>query len=429
MTLSGMPYRGVFAIQPFRRVFAAAAISEIGTQISYVAIPLVAVVALHASPGDVGVLAGLSTVAFLVIGLPAGAWVDRMRRRRLLVAADLARAVLLGSIPLAWWQGVLSMAQLYTVVLATGAATVFFDIAKLSYLPQAVGRGRLEEANAHLVVLDAAGDIGGRGAGGYLAQALSAPVAVGLDALTYLWSAACLLGIRGREPASAPVPRGRLTHDIRTGLRYVLGHPVLRPILLEGACTNLSIQLTVTMLPVVFIRQLGFSGAALGGFLASGGVGLLAGAMAARRIGGRLGQGRALWGTSLALAPAGLLVPLVGRGPWVWLAGAAWLVTGVKVGIDNVLKVSFRQRITPGNVLGRMNATFRLLLMGALTIGGFLAGLIGDQAGPRAVLWLGAAVPAVSWLLLFFSPIRRMSALPGTIGPSDAAMSPDLDRA
>lgn len=112
-----------------------------------------------------------------------------------------------------------------------------------------------------------------------------------MDALTYLWSAACLLGIPGREPAPAPVPRGRLIHDIGTDLRYVLGHPVLRPILLEGACTNLAIQLTVTMLPVVFVLQLGFSGAVLGGFLASGGVGLLAGAMAARPIGGRLGQG------------------------------------------------------------------------------------------------------------------------------------------
>ncbi|WP_141578898.1 MFS transporter [Actinomadura sp. WMMA1423] len=418
-----MAHRSVFTVPAFRRVFAAAAVSEIGTQISYVAIPLVAVVALHGSPGEVGVLAGLSTVAFLVIGLPVGAWVDRMRRRKVLVAADLARAALLGSVPLAWWQGVLTMAHLYAVVLAAGGATVFFDVAKLSYLPHAVGRDRLEDANANLVVLDAAGDIGGRGVGGYLAQALSAPVAVGVDALTYLWSAACLLGIRAAEPGPAPGPRGRLIREMHDGLRYVLGHPVLRPILLEGACTNLSIQLTVTMLPVVFVRELGFSGAALGGFLASGGVGLLAGSMAARRVGRRLGQGRALWQTSLWLAPAGLLVPLVGHGAWVWLAALAWVVTAAKIGVDNVIKVSFRQRVTPEALLGRMNATFRFLLMGALTIGGFLAGLIGAHAGPRAVLWLGAAIPALSWLLLYLSPLRRTTTLPDTEAPSPSGGS------
>lgn len=407
----------VFAVAAYRRVFAAAAISELGTQVSYVAIPLVAVVALGASEGDVGLLSALSTVAFLVIGLPVGTWVDRMRRRGVLVTADLVRALLLGSVPLAWWMGALTMPQMYAVVLLTGAATVFFDVAKLSYVPHVVGRDRLEAANANLVGLEAAGAVGGRPVGGYLAQVLSAPFAVGLDALTYVWSALCLVGIRPREPRPEPGPDRHLVREIRDGVRYVLRHPVLRPLVLEGACTNLSTRLSITMLPVVFVRDLGLSGGALGVFLMSGGVGLFAGSLVARRVGRLLGQGRVLWLTGPALAPVGFLVPLVGRGVWLWLAGLAWLLTGAKIGVDNVIKVSFRQRVTPDAMLGRMNATFRFLLMGALTVAGGLAGLLGESAGARAVLWLGAAVPAVSWLLLYFSPLRRM----GTLDDADAA--------
>jgi len=402
----------VFSVAAYRRVFAAAAISELGTQISYVAIPLVAVVELHASAGDVGLLSALSTAAFLVIGLPVGTWVDRVRRRGVMVAADLARAGLLASVPLAGWLGGLTLPQLYAVVLLTGAATVFFDVAKLSYLPHAVGRVRLEDANANLVVLDATGEVGGRAAGGFLAQALSAPAAVGVDALTYVWSALCLAGIRRREPRPEPAPARHLARETREGVRYVLGHPVLRPIMLEGACTNLAIRLSVTMLPVVVVRELGLSAGVLGTLLASGGVGLFAGSLVARRVGRLFGQGRALWLTSLAMAPFGFLVPLVGHGVWLWLAGLGWGLTSVKVGIDNVIKVSFRQRATPDALLGRMNATFRFLLMGALTVGGALAGLLGAYAGARSVLWLGAAVPAVSWLLLYCSPLRRMRALP-----------------
>lgn len=412
----------VFGVPAFRRVFAAAAISELGTQVSFVAIPLVAVVALGASAGDVGALSALTTVAFLVIGLPVGTWVDRLRRRGVMVTADLVRAGLLASVPVAWWLGVLTMPQLYAVVLLTGAATVFFDVAKLSYLPYAVGRDRLEHANANLVVLDATGETGGRAVGGYLVQALSAPVAVGIDALSYVWSALCLAGVRGREPRPEAGAERRLVQETRDGVRYVLGHPLLRPIMFEGACTNLSTRLGVTMLPVVVVRELGLSAGTLGMLLASGGVGAFAGSLIARRVGRLLGQGRALWLTSLAMSPVGFLVPMVGQGAWLWLAGLGWGLISAKVGIDNVIKVSFRQRVTPDAMLGRMNATFRFLLMGALTVGGGLAGLVGTYAGARAVLWLGAAVPAVSWLLLYCSPLRRMRALPAA-GAADVPVT------
>jgi predicted MFS family arabinose efflux permease len=175
------------------------------------------------------------------------------------------------------------------------------------------------------------------------------------------------------------------------------------------------------MLPVVLVRGLGLSGTVLGLFLASGGVGLMAGSLAARPVVRWLGRGRALWISSLALAPAGFAVPLVDRGVWLWIAGAGWLLSSAKIGMDNVVKVTFRQRVTPDAMLGRMNATFRFLLMGALTVAGLLAGVLGASAGARAVLWLGAAVPAVSWLLLFCSPLRRLRELPEPAAPGDPA--------
>ena len=374
--------------------------------------PLVAVLVLNASPGQVGLLGVLATVAFLLIGLPAGAWVDRVRRRWVMVAADVARAVLLGSVPVAWWLDRLSLQQLYLVVLLTGVSTVFFDIANQSYLPHVVGRDQLMAANSALGSLDASTQVAGRSVGGYLVQVLTAPVAIGVDAASYLWSAACVLRIRRPEPRPEPKPDRHLIREILEGTRYVSGHPVLRPIALAGACTNFSVQLSVTMLPLVFTRELGLSGAALGLFLAVGGVGVFLGALAAPAVGRRFGQGRALWIMGIAVAPVSFGVPLIGHGGWLLLAGAAWLVLTVKIGMDNVIQVSFRQRSTPERLLGRMNATMRFLLTGALAIGAGVAGLLGQFVGVRAALWVSAVGIAVVWLPIFFSPLRTMRELP-----------------
>ncbi|GIH66724.1 MFS transporter [Microbispora siamensis] len=403
---------GLFGHRDFRLAFAAAAVSKLGTQISYLAVPLLAVTTLHASPGELGVLNALSTIAFLLIGLPAGAWVDRTRQRRLQIVTDLVRAALLLSVPLAWWAGALTLWQLYVVVLFTGVATVFFDVANQSFLPHLVGRDRLAEANARLVSLDAANQVAGRSLGGYLVQLLTAPLAIALDAITYVWSAVCLILIRTSDPVPARRPGRRLYQEIGEGLRFVFGDRLLNPLVLEAGLTNFAIQVYVTMLPVLFVRELGLSEGALGFFLALGGVGVFLGSMLARPLSARLGDARVMWVMGPLIAPAGFLVPLADHGPGVWLAGAAWLVITAKAGVDNVLKVSFRQRITPDHLLGRMNATFRFLMFGALALGALLAGALGELAGVRAAMWAGSAVLAAGWLRLFFSPLRSMRELP-----------------
>ncbi|MFD9502389.1 MFS transporter [Streptomyces sp. NPDC060035] len=304
----------------FRALFAATCFGQLGTNIGYVAVPLIAVSALDASPGQVGALATLSTVAFLLIGLPAGAWLDRMRQRRVLIAADLTRAGLFASVPLAWWLDALTLRQLYVVVLLHGCATVFADVGSQSVLPQLVGRADLVRANAAVNTLIAAGTVVGRGAGGGLVQLLTAPVAVVSAAVGYLISALRLTAIR-RKPAPSPPPDGpttRLWPQIAEGLRHVFGNTELRALALTSACSNLGSQILNTMLPVLFVRELGLPEGVLGLFWAAGGIGLLLGARCADFTARRLGFGRALGLVGLYLGPAGLLVPLVDRGPRAW---------------------------------------------------------------------------------------------------------------
>ncbi|MFH0172480.1 MFS transporter [Streptomyces cacaoi] len=399
-------------VRDFRVLFSATALSQLGTNVSYVAVPLVAVTALDASPGQVGALAALSTVAFLFIGLPAGVWVDRTRHRRILIGADLARAVLFSSVPVAWWSDALTLAHLYAVVLLNGCATVFFDVGSQSVLPRLVDRAALVRANTAVVSLMAVGNIAGRGAGGGLVQLLTAPVAVLCAAGGYLASALQLCALRPGDDLPRPAPESRLGAQIAEGVRHVLGDRELRALALTAALSNFGSQIVTTMLPILFVRELHLSAGALGLFWGAGGLGLLLGAWCARPLAGRLGHGRALGLTGLVLAPAALLVPLIGRGPWLWIAGAAWVLTLFKTGVDNVLGVSLRQRMTPDALLGRMNATFRFILTGALAVGAAVSGLIGELAGVRVTLWVGGALLAVNFLPVFLSPVRARRELP-----------------
>ncbi|MFD9391010.1 MFS transporter [Streptomyces sp. NPDC060000] len=411
------PTPSPWRVRDFRVLFSASALSQLGTNVSYVAVPLVAVTALDASPGQVGALATLSTVAFLFIGLPAGVWVDRMRHGRILIGADLSRAVLFSSVPVAWQADALTLVHLYAVVLLNGCATVFFDVGSQSVLPHVVGRATLIRANTAVVSLQAAGSIAGRGAGGGLVQLLTAPVAVLWAAGAYLASALQLLALRRSDDTPRPAPGTRLGAQIAEGVRHVLGDRELRALALTAALSNFGSQIVTTMLPILFVRELRLSAGALGMFWAAGGLGLLLGARCARPLAGRLGYGRALALTGAVLAPAALLVPLIGRGPWLWIAGAAWVLTLLKTGVDNVLGVSLRQRMTPDALLGRMNATFRFVLTGALAVGAAVSGLIGELAGVRVALWVGAVLLAVNFLPVFLSPVRTRRELPQQRGP------------
>ncbi|MBQ1032666.1 MFS transporter [Micromonospora parva] len=397
----------------FRLLYAASLIDGIGFHIGQMAVPVMAVSLLAATPAEVGLLGALSTAAFLLIGLPAGVWVDRLPRRAVLVTADLTRAALVASVPLAWWAGVLSIPQLYLVVLLTGVGTVFADVAAQSCLPQVVGRDRLVAANALMMSTNATMQIAGRGLGGIVVQALTAPVAIVLDAAAYVVSGVILTRIRPEAPRPRqPRAPGGFAHQLGAGVRHVTGSPLLRPLALSTASINLTMQLTTAMLPVVFLRELGLGAAALGLFLGTGGIGALLGAVTARPLAERIGHGRALWLPGLLVAPLGGLVTLIDTGPMLWVAASGWLALAWRTGVGNVIGISLRQGATPDELLGRMNATFRFLLTGALAIGAVLAGVLGQYANVHTALVVGAAANALTWLPVFFSPLRTLDRPP-----------------
>jgi MFS family permease len=404
--------KSLFADRDFRLLFGADTASKVGAQVTMLALPLIAAVTLEATPLQVGLLTTAQMLAFLLIGLPVGAWVDRVRRQRVLIVSDLGRFVVLASVPVAWWLGLLTMTQLYVCALLTGALTVFFDVAHQSYLPHLVGRDRLVEGNSRVAAVDSAAQTGGPALAGYLIQLVTAPVAIVVDAVSYLFSATCVLVIRRKEPAPERSPGRHLGREVLEGVRYVFGHRLLRPIAIVSGTFNLFANVRNTMLLVVLAAELHLPAGAIGLVLSFLGVGGLLGSMIARRVGDRLGPGRAIWMPTAAATPFVFLVPLVSPGWSLWLAGLALGVSGIAIACYNVTQVSLRQWVTPDRLLGRMNATMRFLVWGTLPIGAAIGGLIGQYATPRTALWVAAVGLALSWLPAFFSPLRALRNLP-----------------
>lgn len=388
----------------FRRVLLAGVISKLGTQVSYLAVPLVAVTTLSAGPGQIGLLGVAGTLAWLLVGLPAGAWVDRMRRRRVMVVTDLLRAVLFASIPVAWWLDALSLPQLYLAVFLGGVATVFFDVASQSLLPSIVGRDSLTAANSMLVGTDAVLSIGGRSGAGGLVALVGAPAAVLVDAVGYVWSALFVARVKTPDVVATRVGRPSLLREVRAGIAFVARNPVLRPIATAGTLNNVFGSIVLTMLPVFFVAELELPAWTLGVFLAVGGAGAGLGAAVASRLVGRLGRRRTLTLVPLVCMPFVLFVPTLDGGWWMWIVAAAWLVNSAKYGVDNVVGVSYRQEVTPDELLGRMNATMRFLFTGALAVGAGLAGLIGEFASVPTAMWVGAIGATLAWLPVLAIP-------------------------
>lgn len=397
----------------FRRLWTGETISEVGTQVSMLALPLVAVRTLHASTFQVGLLTAASTLAFFVVGLPAGAWLDRWRRRRVMIVADLGRALAFGLIPLTYALGGLGMPMLYAVALTAGVLTVFFDVAYQSYLPSLVGMDNVVEGNAKLTGTAQAAQIVGPFLAGGLVQALGAAYAVAVDAISFLFSGSALISIKKRE-APIVVPDGGhppLHRDILEGLRFVFGHPVLRAITATTATANFFSGVMAAVEIVFLVRVVHATPGVIGVLFGAIGIGGLVGAFLATPLARRVGGARATLLGMFATAPV-LLVPLTTSGPGLLLFAVGYGLSAVGVVIYNINQVSFRQRLCPERLLGRMNASIRFLVSGVMPIGGLVGGLIGTAIGLRPTLWIAAIgeVAAVVWLLA--SPVRRMHEFP-----------------
>ncbi|WP_290058946.1 MFS transporter [Amycolatopsis solani] len=406
-------HRGsLFRHADFRRLWAADTASQFGTAVGYTAIPLLAAVTLAATPFEMGLLTAAETVAFLLIGLPAGVWVDRLRRRRVMLTADFARFALLLTVPLAWWAGVLTLAQLLVVVLLVGVATVFFDIAYQSYLPSLVGRERLLEGNAKLQAVQSVAHIAGPSGAGVLVQLAGAASTVLITAFGYLTSALCLLRIRAVEPEPEPAGHARLLPRIAEGLRFVFSDKPLRASVACTATANL-FNGAFTAVQVLFLtRTVGLSPAVVGVVLAMGGAGGITGAIASGALTRRIGQARAIWLVPLLTWPAHLLVPPAAPGWRLVLAAAGSVVFGFGVIVYNVASVSYRQAICPDRLLGRMNASARFVVWGTIPLGGLLGGALGEGLGLRGAIWIAVAGEAAAALWVVCSPLRHMRDLP-----------------
>ncbi|MFD4940249.1 MFS transporter [Streptomyces virginiae] len=422
---------GPLRLRDFRLLLAGAATGQLGAQVTLVALPLVAVLELDAPAFQVGLLTAAETAAFLLVGLPAGALTDRMRKRPLMIRADLLRAVAMASIPAAALVGALTMVQLYVVALVTGVATVFFDVAHQSYLPQILPRDQLVAGNGALETVRSTAHVTGPGIGGGLVQLVGAQFAVIVDAVGYLLSALFLQRVRRTEEAPEPAASGgSLRKEIGEGVRFVFGHPLLRVIALTTGLANFCTAVLMATQTVHLVRVVGLQAGGLGLVLSASAVGGLLGAVCAGRLAAGLGQARVMLLSVLVTGPFALLWPLSGHGllgAVLFAAGSAVVSFGAVV--YNVAQVSFRQGMCPPRLLGRMNATLRFLMWGTLPLGALLGGALAQSYGSRtALVWCAVGILAVP-LPLLLSPLRRMRDLPGPHDDADAGAEPGAPRA
>ena len=396
----------------FMKLWTGQTVSSLGSVVTRTAVPLVALLVLHAGPVEMALIIVSGSLAVLLVGLFAGAWVDRLRRRPLLIAADSIRAVLLFSIPAAFLADVLSLDQLYVVVFLEGCLGVLFDSAYPAYVPSLIGVERVVEGNSKLAASSSLAEIGGPGLAGGLVQLIGAPFTMLVDAVSYVFSAVSLLLIRSPEPPRRPrVVTTHIRHEIAEGLRLVSRHPVLVPLTLRSVIAHVAGSFYGVLYTLYLINELHLDPLLLGIVVSAGGVGSLVGSFFAQRVISRLGIGPALIWMAAGGSLLGVLTPLAG--------GAIWLATlmvfipqllGDGLGtIEEVAEISLIQGVIPDRILGRVNATLEFFSHGiAYPLGALLAAGLAGVIGVRGGIAVGWAGMAVSILLLVFSPLPRI---------------------
>jgi MFS family permease len=401
----------------FMKLWTGQTISQFGDEVTQFALPFVAVLTLDVTPFELGLLATFQFLPFILLTLPAGVWVDRMRRKPILIGANVGRAILLASVPVAFLTGWLSLPQLYVVAFGVGCLEVFFDVAYQSYLPSVVDRDRLVEGNAKLEISVSASNVVGPSVAGFLVELVRAPIAIFFDVVSYLGAIAFIAWIR--RPESVPAPhdpatgkRPSMREEAAEGLRYVLGHRYLRAI---AACTgtlNLFGNLGQAILLLYALDVLGFTPVTIGLIFTVANVGVLVGALSAERLGRWFGIGPVIVASAffssfalvaVAVAPRDAAVPFVIAGFFIGQSTAV---------IYNITQVSLRQAITPERMLGRMNASMRFIVWGTIPIGALAGGLLGGAIGLQNTIWVGAIGSFLGFVPVLFSQVRTLQRIP-----------------
>jgi MFS family permease len=406
------PHAGIRRERDFRLLWLGETTSKLGSSITGVLVPLIAVTALGATSFDVGVLNAAGYLPWLLVSLPAGVWVDRRRRRPIMLNCDAASLSLLVSVPVAASLGVLSMSYLLTVVFLGGVSSVLFVTSYRAYVPSIANTDDLVEANATLQASEQAAQIAGRGVAGGLAQILGAVTGMLADAATFAVSALCLLRIRRREPQPAARQHAGMARDVVEGLRFTVADPYLRSLSVFSAAGNLAYTGFLTLQIVFLVRDVGVAPEVVGLVVAATSVGGILGAALAPRSARRLGTARALSAWALGTAPFAMLIPLTFPGPGVLLMIAGALGIGAGLVAITVIMIAFRQTYCPPHLLGRVSASMQVVNYGATPLGTLLAGGLGDLLGNRTTLWIVAGAFWIYGFIPALGPLRGNRDLP-----------------
>ena len=423
------PSRSLLRHPDFLKLWTAETVSVFGSAVTQLALPLIAATVLKVSAFEFGLLTTIQFLPFILLSLPAGVWVDRLRRRPILIAADLGRAITIASIPVAFAFDALTIWQLYAVGFLNGCLTMFFDVAYQSYLPSIVDRDQLVEGNSKLEITRSASQILGPGASGLLIGFFRAPFAMVIDALSFLWSAAFVLWIRRPEPPVEPHdeaahgPKPSMRKEITIGLRYVTGHRWLRSIAATTGISNLFSNLAWSILILYLVRERGLTAEIIGFAFSLGSLGVLLAALTTSRITARLGVGRMLVLSSIgfsvsvlpvAAAPDALIFQAVALSGFLGgFSGVAW----------NINQVSLRQAITPARMQGKMNATMRFIVWGTIPVGTITGGALGSIIGLHPTIWVGAIGGLFAFIPVTLSSVRSIVTMPEPVD-DDAAAAP-----
>ena len=400
-------------------------VSEIGSQVTVLAMPLVAVLVLRASALQVGLLSAAQTVAYLLVSLPAGAMVERLGKRRVMVWCDLGRLVVIGSVPLAAAAGALTFAQLYVVAALSSVLSVFFSVAYPAYVPTLLGRERLMDGNGKLGTSQSVAQVAGPGLGAALVGLLGAASAMAADAMSFLASAGGLLAIRATEPPAAETGVGTgarpgFQAQIRDGLSYVLREPILLRGMLWSGSANFFVVMVECLGPLFLVRDLHLQAGYVGLLLGLGAIGGVTGGLAAGWLARHVGSARVCWLSMTLFSLPGLLIPAAGTGVRVLLFAFGWISWTFSATVCAVALLSYRQATCPPDLLARVSASSRWITWGTLPLGGVVGGALGTALGVRPTLWIAVIGGCSCGLWLFFSPLRGIRDIPAATLASSA---------